>query len=141
MELIDGRDVWDRFVLAIFCDTIHQAFFSNVVFDSIDPAVTFRSWSEVIFVLEITDARVTELENVCNKLACCFTFSLGYNIDILVRTDQVVRGIEIGVVEGWCSEIVFILVVVLDDVMLNEKCEASSDMIGVNVSELGECGY
>ena len=128
-------------MLAIFCDTIHQAFSGDVVFDSIDPAVTFRSWSEVVFVLEVTNARVTKLENVCKKLACCFTFSLSYNIDILMRTDQIICGIEIGVVKGWCSEIVFILVVVLDDMVLNEKCETSSDMVGVSMRELGECSY
>ena len=106
-------------MLAVFCNTIHHAFSGDVVFDSIDPVVTFRSWGQVILALEITDARVTKLENVCKKLACCFAFSLDYNVDILVRADQIVCGIEIGVVECWCSEIVFILVVVLDDMILN----------------------
>jgi hypothetical protein len=138
MELSDGRDVYSGLVLAAFCNTIYHVFFGDVMFNSIDPAVTFRSWSEVVLVLEIADARVTELENVCKKLACCFAFSLSYSIDILMRTDKIVCGIKIGVVEGWCSEIIFILVVVLDDMVLDEKCETSSDMVGVSVSELGE---
>ena len=128
-------------MLAIFCNIIHHPFFGNVIFDSIDSAVSFRSWSEVVLVLEIADARVTKFENVCKKLACCFAFSLSYNTDVLMRTDQIVRGVEIGMIEGWCSEIIFIFVVVLDDMVLNEKCETSSDMVGVSMGELGECGY
>lgn len=106
-------------MLAIFCNTVYQAFFGNVLFNCIDAAVTFRSWSEVIFVLKVADARVTEFENVCKKLACRFTFSLSYDIDILMCTDQIICGIEIGVVKCWCSRIIFILVVVLDDMVLN----------------------
>lgn len=110
------------------------------MFECVDSTVTLRAWSELIFVLEVADARVTKFKDVGKKFTRCFAFSLTNYIDILVSSNEIVCGIQIGMIEGWYSRIVF-LIVVFDEMVLDEKCEASSNVVGVDTDELGERRY